>query len=102
MTKRNQEKNTIRDRAFNLMQKSPNLCGDNTHKLVTVMFEEEFGAELTEEHIKFIVSVGRARRMVLKNNPDMDKRNVTVNELEPEDRKYYGENDHVEQGETSV
>lgn len=89
MTQRNKDKFVLKTACEKLMREDEDLCGDNTHKLTAILFEKKYGAELTEDMIKFIDSVGRARRSVLKSNPELDMRTVTKAVLEPADREYY-------------
>lgn len=92
MTERNQDKFVLKNAAHKLMREDEDLCGDNTHKLAVKLFEQKFGIEMTEDQIRFINSIDRARRNVFKNHPELDLRDKTKSQLEPADRKYYAEN----------
>lgn len=92
MSERNQDKFVLKTAAEKLMREDEDLCGDNTHKLAVILFEQKYGEELSEEQIRFINSIDRARRNVFKNHPELDMRDKTKNQLAPADRQYYAEN----------
>lgn len=91
LEQRNKGHENMKDKVFRLMSKDPHFCDDNTHGLASVLFSEEFGITLTQEHIRYLNSLDRARRNVLKHHPELDMRTKTKTVLEENDRQYYGE-----------
>jgi len=86
---RSKKRNSIENKVYGLIELSPFIYGGNkATNVVKHMFHEEFGILLTDEQIKFIASVDRARRRVLKSNPELDNR-TRVKELQKEDAKHY-------------
>ncbi len=89
MEQRNKKKRRVHEKALDLMSENQIFCGDDTHRLTQRLFRDEFGIILEIEQIKFIASIDRARRKVLQENPNLDKRSKKIDDLEENDRKFY-------------
>lgn len=90
MNVRNQGKVTMHQRCKALMEKDASLCGDNPHKLTQILVKEQFGVDIPQEQIQFIVTLASARRKVFKDNPSLDKRQVTIEDIKDNDKEFYG------------
>ena len=95
MQNRNDNRTKLKDRAHELMSNNPTLCGDKTHLLAQILFREKYGILLTEDQIRHLNSIDRARRNVFKLHPNLDIRARTKGKLAANDKKYFsgGSND---------
>jgi len=75
---------------YDLMSENEIFCGDDTHRLTQRIFRDLYGMILEIDQIKMIGSIDRARRKVLQENKELDKRTKKIDDLEENDRRFYG------------
>jgi hypothetical protein len=86
---REQKREKLNDVVASMFERFPDrYAGDDTTAIIRDYISITYDGYLTEEMIKAIHSVDRARRKYLQNHPELDRRS-RAKELQKEDRLYY-------------
>ena len=85
---------TVKGEVKELLESNELFCGDDTHLSAIVLFQRRFGITLTDEQLKYVERIHRARRDVLKKNPHLDLRTKASDDLEEHDRDWFGKSEN--------